>query len=480
MTTTISPPFGKWRLLLWPIRAYEFGKILPLLVLSFCLSGPIFLLRDVNDQLLLSLGVEQRSFLQLYGYIPSALLCTLIYFKLSNIISREKLFYSIIASFLTFFAVFAVFLYPNLQSMQLDGIAAWLNPHLSAMKMSGGAECLRLWPLTLFSIGARMWTPIVVSFSFWSFANDTTTVKEAKRWYPLLRMAPGVLLASLAYNCSTFWHDASSATYEMPNFLIPYCIFWVEAAGIAAMAIYWWMNRSVLKDARFLDAKTLQERTKHFATPAWKSLVSVTKSSYILSIGLIVFCSSASLELLQFFWKDALRLFYPQGIDYSHFMGNFSILTSIVTLVAVLFVAANAMRKSWGFAAMLPPISLLVLGLAFFGLAAFSADSLTPCQNLTLVLGTVGVLFGHVFLTSLVYPTKEIAFIPLDAEFRFKAQAFVAIFVTQVANTAVPLIQRLSKPPVVILVFASLIVVWIAAVRVASRHFEQMKDPSDI
>ena len=103
-------------------------------------------------------------------------------------------------------------------------------------------------------------------------------------------------------------------------------------------------------------------------------------------------------------------------------MGYFSTVTGATTICMMLFVGGNAMRKSWGFAAILTPIVLLVTGTAFFAFVIFR-DSLS---NYITALGTtplwLAVIFGAVqnimsksSKYSLFDPTKETAYIPLDS-----------------------------------------------------------------
>ena len=53
---------------------------------------------------------------------------------------------------------------------------------------------LQNWTYSLFYLLANMWGSVVVSLMFWGFANETTTVDEAKKYYPLFGLGANVAL----------------------------------------------------------------------------------------------------------------------------------------------------------------------------------------------------------------------------------------------------------------------------------------------
>ena len=59
------------------------------------------------------IGPETISFLKFWGVMPAAFCFTIIYVKLVSSIKSEYIFYLIISLFLTFFALFAFYIFPN-------------------------------------------------------------------------------------------------------------------------------------------------------------------------------------------------------------------------------------------------------------------------------------------------------------------------------------------------------------------------------
>ena len=59
------------------------------------------------------IGPETISFLKYWGVMPAAFCFAIIYVKLVSSIKSEFIFYLIISLFLTFFALFAFYIFPN-------------------------------------------------------------------------------------------------------------------------------------------------------------------------------------------------------------------------------------------------------------------------------------------------------------------------------------------------------------------------------
>src|ERR1700686_2610979 len=107
MTQTTQPAFGKWRSFFWPVHNFELKKLLPMLFLFFFINFNYTILRDTKDALIVTApgsGAEAIPFLKVWGVLPFAILFMIFYSKLSNVFSKQKLFYTMIAVFIGFFA----------------------------------------------------------------------------------------------------------------------------------------------------------------------------------------------------------------------------------------------------------------------------------------------------------------------------------------------------------------------------------------
>ncbi len=185
--------FGKVRGLLWPIHNYELKKLIPMAIMAFFISFNYTVVRDTKDALIMtSAGAETLPWLKTIGTVPGAIIFMIIYLKMSNVLSREKLFYAAMVPFLVFFALFPTVIYPYREVLQPTS-APWLESVLP-LGWHGLIGMYKNWTYSLFYIMAELWGSAVLSLMFWGFANQITRTTEAKRFYSLFGIAFNVAL----------------------------------------------------------------------------------------------------------------------------------------------------------------------------------------------------------------------------------------------------------------------------------------------
>lgn len=492
MSQVSSKPaeFGKLRSFFWPVHSYELKKLLPMFVMFLCISFNYTILRDTKDTLIVTAtGAETLPFLKVWGVVPAAIIFMLVYAKLSNILSKENLFYAAIAPFLIFFAVFVTVLYPNREVLHPNASADWIQSFLPT-GLSGLVACYRNWTYSLFYILSELWGSAVLSLMFWGFANEISRVTEAKRFYTLLGLGANIALL-LSGPAIIYFSDVSDriAPGEDPwQYSLNYLMGMVVAAGLMIVAIYWWMNRYVLTDTRFYDPT--EEKKGKKSKPKMGIIESFTfllKSKYILSIAIVVIAYGICINLVEVTWKGQLKLQYPNPNDYNAFMGTFSTFTGAVTIVMMFIGGWIIRKKGWGFAAMITPVVLLVTGAAFFAFVIFR-DSLS---GFIAALGTTPLMLAVIFgmaqnimskstKYSLFDPTKEMAYIPLDQESKVKGKAAIDVVGARLGKSGGSFIQQGllvvfgtigAITPYVAIAMTLFIVAWIFAVKSLNRQF---------
>ena len=99
---------------LWPIENHEFKKFFPIAFMMVCVLFNYNVLRSIKDGLVVThIGAEAISFIKLYMTLPFAIIFTIIYAKMTNVITQKQIFYTCSTFFLVFFMIFAFILYPN-------------------------------------------------------------------------------------------------------------------------------------------------------------------------------------------------------------------------------------------------------------------------------------------------------------------------------------------------------------------------------
>jgi AAA family ATP:ADP antiporter len=417
----------------------------------------------------------------------------LIYAKLSNILSKQGLFYATILPFLAFFALFAMVLYPAKDTLHptvaADSLQAFLPEGLG-----GVVAIFRNWTYAVFYVLAELWGSVMLSLVFWGFANDITKVSEAKRFYALFGI--GANLALLVSGPAIVYvsdiRKSLPAGVDAWGVSIDYLMSMTVVAGLIIMATYWWINAKVLTDPRFFSAEEIRgpkkEKPKMSITESFKFLA---KSKYIACIAIIVIAYGISINLVEVTWKNQLKLQYPNANDYSTFMGYFSFFTGLVTVFMMLFVGGNVVRRfGWGTAAQITPVVLLISGVGFFmfvlfreNLTGFVAMMGTSPLMLAVLFGAIQNIMSKSAKYSLFDPTKEMAYIPLDQESKVKGKAAIDVVGARLGKSGGSFIQQGllvtfgsigAITPYVGVILLFIIGAWMLASRSLSKQFNTL------
>jgi ATP:ADP antiporter, AAA family len=501
MSQPATKEFGRWRSFFWPVHNFELKKLLPMFFLFFFINFNYTILRDTKDSLIVTApgsGAEAIPFLKVWGVLPFAIAFMIVYSKLSNIMSKQKLFMSTIAFFGAFFAVFALVLYPNHEALHPTVMADKLQAYLPA-GMAGLVAIFRNWTYSLFYIMSELWGSVAISLLFWGFANDITKVGESKRFYALfglganLAMYPsGILIKKFAG-----LRDTLPTGVDAWGVTLNYTLAAVVVAAACVIAIYWWINKEVLTDPRFYDTTEVKKAKKDKPKMSLKeSFLFLARSPYIGCLAILVIGYGIAINLVEVTWKGQLKLQYPNPIDYQNFMGSFSMMTATATIFMMLFVGGNVIRRfGWGTAAMITPVVLLITGVGFFACVMFREN----LAGLISMLGTTPLMLAVIFGTaqnfisksakySLFDPTKEMAYIPLDQESKVKGKAAIDVVGARLGKAGGSVIQQVlivslgslaATTPYIAAILFGIIFAWIYAVRILNKRFLELTAQKD-
>lgn len=454
------PEFGKVRAALWPIHNFELKKFLPMGLIMFFILFNYTILRDTKDTLIITApgsGAGVLSFLKGWFVMPAAIFFVVIYAKLTNVLSREKVFYAIVISFITFFGIFAFYLYPNRE---------WIHPSLETIQQLQANypsfqwifPIYGVWTYSIFYVLSELWGSVMISLLFWQFANEIVRTEEAKRFYALFSMIANISLIASGTVVVYFSDIRHTLPPEVDAWGISlnYMMSAVVVAGLAAMVIYRWINRNVLTDPRYYDkAAADAKKAKKSSKPklsVMESFKYIFSSPYLGYIAILVIGYGISINLIEVVWKHQIKLAYPNPNDYSAFMGNFSRMTGLATILLIMFTKGIVRRFGWFAAAIITPVTVIITGSLFFSFVFFAEEVTPMLVGMGLVAATPTLMaawFGAAqnFLSkgmkySLFDPTKEMAYIPLDNELKTKGKAAVDVIGGRLGKAAGGYIQQ--------------------------------------
>ncbi|MBS0626337.1 MAG: NTP/NDP exchange transporter [Verrucomicrobia bacterium] len=429
--------FKGLRGIFWPIHGFELKKFLPMGLMMMCILFNYTILRDTKDTLMVNApggGAECLSFLKLYGVTPSAILFMIVFIKLANIFSKERLFYVVVAPFLIFFTAFAFIIYPNKEALHMS-MATIQSTQAAFPNLHWLIPVVGNWSFSIFYILSELWGSVVLSMLFWQFANEITKVNEAKRFYGLFGMVGNIGLLLSGPTIIMTAKYAKSLPQGIDSFGVNLKLLMgaVAVAGAIAMLTYRWMQRNVLTDPTLYQPGQGKKKEKAKLSVV-ESFRYILKNPYLGLIAILVVSYGVAINLVEGVWKGQIKIAFPDMNDYNMFMGQFSTWTGLITIL-LMIVGNNILRKlSWTKAAILTPIMILVTSSIFFFFVwnGTKSSPLSPMMGTTVVMVAVMIgMFQNVLSKGTKYSlfdsTKQMAYIPLDPEAKVKGQGAVEV-----------------------------------------------------
>jgi AAA family ATP:ADP antiporter len=487
--------FGKIRSILWPIHASELTKFIPMLLVFFLITFNYNILRAVKDSLIVtapSSGAEAIPFIKLWAILPMAFVMTYIFTKLSNKYSIEQVFYWMMGIFLGFFALFTFILYPLREMLQPETFTHKLALILP-QGFKGLIAMINNWTLTAFYVMAELWGTTILTVLFWGFANEVTTVNEAKRFYSFLGVGAnisGILSGQAAITLSSngyfnFIHYGKNAWEQSVLFMN----ITILLSGILIIIFFRFLNK---KTANNSELTISQVKTPKEKISLKKSFAYLAKSKYLISLALIVLSYNLTTHIIEVVWKNQIKQLYPNPADFNAYMGHVMKLIGIVATFFALFLSGNFLRKfSWSFSALITPIIVLVTGIFFF--LFFTVDSSLSTKFAAFFGSTpliMSVFFGTLQNTlsraskyTLFDATKEIAYIPLSKESKRKGKAAIDGVGSRFGKSSgSALTQGLliifstltACAPYIAIIFIVILTVWIISVLALGKKFNAL------
>ncbi len=499
-----KPEFTGIRAALWPIHTHELKKFLPLAFIMFCILFNYTLLRDTKDTIVVnSAGAGAISFLKLYCVTPAAVLFVIFYAKLTNILSRENVFYAVVVPFLIFFGVFAFIIYPNLSSFH-PSAESIITLKESYPALTGFIDIYAYWAFSLFYVLSEIWGSAMIALMFWQFANHVVRMNESKRFYGLFAVVANFALifsGQYVVYCSQgiqeFYATPEEAWQVSLYLLMGSVIFF----GIITIALYRWMHTSVLTDTRFYNPEegAAPKKKKKEKLSLGESAMMIIRSPELALIATLIMAYGVTVNLIEVQWKNQLGLYYAGDKGgYNAFMGNFSTLTGVFTIIFGLCLGSNILRRvRWFTAAAITPLVMTVLGTVFFAfifakewvdfiLEALATSPVAAASFLGAGIIIVSKGIKYVLFDS----TKEMAYIPLDDELKTKGKAAVDVIGGRAGKAGGAFVQsnmqmilatvglsggaHLVAPtaPYAFVVFAVVCVAWLYAVKGLSKKVD--------
>lgn len=492
--------FSKWRSYLWPVHNYELKKLVPMLLIFFLISFDYNILRTLKDTVVVTAkasGAEVIPFIKVWVMFPSAILMTILFTRLSNYFSRENVFYIMMGSFLSYFALFIFVLHPAREHLHPHALADELQTILP-LGCKGLIAMFRNWTFTVFYVMSELWSSAILTVLFWGFANQVTRVNEAKRFYGLFGIGAnfsGIVAGQVSVSISRHtYNDAIPYGVDAWDQSLFMLVGLVLIAGVTSIILFRWFNQAVLTDPLHYDPEAaIEDKSIQGKKLSLRETFSyLSRSKYLIYIAVIVLSYNLVINLTEVIWKHEVRELYPNPSDYSLYTNQISTIIGVIATLCAMFVSGNSIRLlGWTFTAMLTPLILLFTSIGFFffffmkGHFADIVMMLTGTTPLAMVVffGSAQNILSRAAKYSVYDATKEMAFIPLSAEWKLKGKAAIDGVCSRLGKSSGSVVHQTlllifstfsASAPYVALVLFAAIAVWIGGTRILGRKFSEM------
>jgi ATP:ADP antiporter, AAA family len=488
---------NKLRDIFWPIHRHELKKFIPMSALMFCILFNQNILRILKDSIVITeISAEVTSFAKVYCVTPVAAIFVIVYAKMVNSLSFEKIHNYLLGVFVFFFAIFSFIIYPNVSFFHMDPARMeelmLMHPHLKWYIALVGN-----WSYIVFYVLSELWPNIFYILLFWQFANEITTTEEAKRFYTLFSLVGnsslivvGVMIMNIASESSflqKYFHGIDNNVV-----LIQGATATVIISSVFSMMLVHFVCKNVMSDpSLYIKAKCDNVTREKMGIK--ESFKYISRSKYLW---LLLICSAAfglSMNLVEAVWKAKASELYSTVSAYAEFSGLYIVWTGIVIMVMTI-IGNNIMRNhSWFVAAVITPVIIMISGVLFFLLVVFddeiftwfSYSSVMTPLALAVSVGTIQNIMAKGTKYSIWDTSREMLYIPLDNELRTKGKAAVDVISSKIGKSSSGLIQSLlfvliptatytTISPFLMVVFVVVCIAWIYAVRQIYHEYTKL------
>lgn len=414
-----------------------------MLFLLFLLCVSYGVLRNLKDTIILTAknsGAEVIPFIKVWGMLPGVFLATWFYTRLRRYFKKENVFYIVISSFLAYFLLFAFYLYPNSEQLHLNSLGDWMSSVLP-QGFQGFIALVRNWTFTSFYVISELWAVIVLSVLYWGFANDFTQVNEAKRTYGILNIGSNVApimggTLALTFSSSVSLPFLSSITDQWTHTICQLIVL-ITVLGIASMAAFYWITHRVTSPEQVSPETAVksegEQKVKKPRLSLRESIRYILRSPYLLPLAIIVLGYNISINFTDVLWKEQLKRFFVDPNEMLEHMNKITVGIGILATVGGVFFSIMVTRLGWTFTAIITPLVMTIMAVGFFtfmfcgdALLALSSTlfGLTPFA-MTVYCGSIQNCLSKASKYSVFDASKELAFLPLDADSKLKGKAAI-------------------------------------------------------
>jgi len=468
-----------------PVHKQELSRFLCVSAMMIIITYIHTILKISKDAVVIHhLQTETISAIKLWIVAPFSILFMVLYIKLADVFSRSKLFHIMTWFFVSYFALFALVLYPN-----HEALAITISPEIQTQlpKLKYIFTMISNWDYCIFYFAAEMWVTIMLSISLWQTANHITSIEESKRFYPLFGLAAqfGMMFAGVL--SKSFVSEGGDYQATLNNVAVSLVV-----AGILLSLCIILLGKTIGIDRLNSRSNTGIVKTKHKISLK-DSLKLIVSSKPILLIASLLLCYNISINLAEGVWKKSIEIYFNRDANnIQYFLGNVNLYISILSIAFAILGVYIVRACKWKTTALITPVTFAVIGVMFFLFMIFKDSALAfsigiPALAMAVYFGATHNIAARSTKHTLFDSTKEMAYIPLDDDLKTKGKAAAELigmrfgkgtgaFVQQVLLTIFSTLTLLDLAPVIAIIFTVVMLWWLYSTVALNKELAFNKD----
>ena len=419
--------------LLFPVKRVEWLSFSLMFLIVSLINVNFSILRSMRNALVVADTGGSAAFIpyfELFGTFPASILLTWGISRLMRFFSMRFIFSTMMLFFLSFFVVFAFWIYPH-----RDEIQALLESRWGVLSsLNRFRVIITHWPDMVFYIMSELWKVALLSVVFWGFLNQHLALEQAKRFYPplLLGTSVGTMLAGpiTVFCTSVFsWNvlHLSSQRWQHSLYLLTAFLL---SCGLLTLFLFSFLFKKLKTTPVILpESCEKKEPFSQRLLSLSSSLRYLFDSPYLKALLLIVIAEYVCYALGELIFLETLKTKYSTPTEYCQYMGSLSFWMGVLTAGSALFLTPYLLQTyRWSRTTLITPIIMVIISFAFFFSIYCAKMGIFPTLfplTLAVMLGSLHFCVGRAAKYTLFDAIKELAFIPLNQEGQVKGKLII-------------------------------------------------------
>jgi hypothetical protein len=148
---------------------------------------------------------------------------------------------------------------------------------------------------------------------------------------------------------------------------------------------------------------------------------------YLRNIATMVLSYGLTMEFTEIIWKSTVKKAFPVKTEYLIFMGRYSTYVGAAAF-AMMFVGTGVVQAlGWRAGALVTPVTMGLAALPFFASIMRQSDPTPQALRQVVYVGLLQNVLSKASKYAVFDPTKEMAYIPLDADSKTKGKAAIDV-----------------------------------------------------